>query len=223
MKKQRENGMQRLEILGNIKNTGVVAVVRGKNKDIATKSAEACIDGGVKGIELTFTVPGASDVIEALTDKYNNDSEVCIGAGTVLDPTTARLAIMAGAKFVVSPSFNKDVAKLCNLYQIPYIPGCETITEVQTALTYGSDIVKIFPGNVVGQDFISAIKAPMPQVSVMPTGGVSLDNMEEWFNKGVTVVGAGSNLVGPADEGDFEAVRRNAEAYHQQFMRISLK
>lgn len=214
--------MKRLEILQKIKNTGVVAVVRGKDKETAVNSSEACIAGGVTGIELTFTVPNADSAIKELHEKFQNNNLVCIGAGTVLDPVTARIAIMAGADFIVSPSFNKEVAKLCNLYQIPYIPGCETITEVQTALTYGSDIVKIFPGNVVGQDFISAIKAPMPQVSVMPTGGVSIDNMEEWFKKGVTLVGAGSNLVGPADSGDFESVQKNASAYHQKFQEINL-
>lgn len=212
--------MQRVETLEKIEKTGVVAVVRGASKEEAYKAAVACIDGGVKGIELTFTAPQADQIIAELKEEYKDDKEACIGAGTVLDPVTARIAIMAGAEFIVSPSFDKEVAKLCNLYQIPYMPGCMTITEMQTAMSYGSDIVKIFPGSVVGQGFVSAVKAPLPHANIMPTGGVNLENMHEWFEKGVVVVGAGSNLVGPAAHGDFEQVKLNAQAYHEELIRI---
>lgn len=215
--------MQKVDILKKMEKTGVVAVVRGASKEEAYKAAKACIDGGVKGIELTFTAPEADKIIADLKEDYKDDPDACIGAGTVLDPTTARIAIMAGAEFIVSPSFNKEVAKLCNLYEIPYTPGCMSITEIQTAMTYGSDIVKVFPGSVVGQGFVSAVKAPFPQVSIMPTGGVSLDNMEEWFDKGVTLVGAGGNLVGPAAKGNFEQVKKNAQAYHAKLEEIRSK
>lgn len=212
--------LQKMEILKNVQNSGVVAVVRGASKEEAYKAAKACIEGGVKAIELTFTAPHADEIIGDLAEEYKNDSEVVIGAGTVLDPATARLAIIAGAKFVVSPSFSKDVAKLCNLYAIPYMPGCMTPREVQDALSYGSDVVKIFPGSVVGQGMVSALKGPFPQVNIMPTGGVSLENMKEWFDKGVIVVGAGGNLVGPAAKGDFDQVKKNAEAYHAEILKI---
>jgi 2-dehydro-3-deoxyphosphogluconate aldolase/(4S)-4-hydroxy-2-oxoglutarate aldolase len=212
--------MQRVDILKKIENTGVIAVVRGESKEEAYKAAVACIDGGVKGIELTFTAPEADKIIAELKEAYKDDSEACIGAGTVLDPVTARIAIMAGAEFIVSPSFNKEVALLCNLYQIPYMPGCMTITEIQTAMSYGSDVVKVFPGSVVGQGFVSAVKAPLPHANIMPTGGVNLENMHEWFAKGVVTIGAGSNLVGPAATGDFEQVKKNAAAYHEEFLRI---
>lgn len=212
--------MQRVDILKKIQNMGVIAVVRGASKEEAYKAAVACIKGGVKGIEMTFTAPKADEIIGELKDEYSNDPDVTIGAGTVLDPTTARIAIMAGAEFIVSPSFNVEVAKLCNLYQIPYIPGCMSVTEVQTAMINGSDIVKVFPGNVVGQNFISAIKAPFPYANLMPSGGVSLDNLEDWFKKGVVVVGAGGNLVGPAAKGDYAQVEENAKAYTAKFKEI---
>lgn len=214
--------MFKINVLTKLEKAGVVSVVRGDTKEIAKKTAQACIDGGVKAIELTFTAPKADEVIGELIAENSADEEVTIGAGTVLDPITARIAIMAGAQFVVSPSFNKEVAKLCNLYQIPYMPGCETVTEIQTAMTYGADVVKVFPGNVVGQDFIKAVKAPLPQVNIMPTGGVNLDNMKEWFAKGVVMVGAGSNLTGPADKGDFAAVTENAKKYHAEISRIKV-
>lgn len=212
--------LQKMDILQKVKNTGVVAVVRGASKDEAYQAAKACIVGGVKGIELTFTAPEADKIIAELKQEFKDDPEVCIGAGTVLEPITARIAIMAGAEFIVSPSFDEEVAKMCNLYQIPYMPGCMTITEIQTAMSFGSDIVKVFPGSVVGQGFISAVKAPFPYVNIMPTGGVNLENMKDWFAKGVVVVGAGGNLVGPAEKGDFAKVTENAKAYHAEFERI---
>ena len=143
--------------------------------------SEACVKGGIQGIEVTFTVQSADEVIKELVSVYKTNEKVVIGAGTVLDATTARIAILAGAQFIVSPAFDEETAKLCNLYQIPYMPGCMTITEMKTALEAGVDIVKLFPGNAFGPGFIKAVKAPLPQVNIMPTGGVSLDNVEEWI------------------------------------------
>lgn len=123
-----------------------------------------------------------------------------VGAGTVLDATTARIAILAGAEFIVSPAFDEETAKLCNLYQVPYMPGCMTITEMTKAMEYGSEIIKLFPGSAFGPSFVKAVKAPLPQVNIMPTGGVSLENMEEWFANGVVAVGAGGKLASGTDE-----------------------
>lgn len=212
--------MQKTETLMAVKKAGVVSVVRGNSKEEAYKTAVACIKGGVKAIELTFTAPKADEIISELKKEYASDPDVVVGAGTVLDVVTARIAIMAGAKFIVSPSFDKETALLCNQYQIPYMPGCMTITEIQTAMRYGAEIVKVFPGSVVGKGFIKAIKAPLPQVNVMPTGGVSLENMHEWFEVGVEAVGAGSNLTGAAAKGDFAAVEKQANLYHQEILRI---
>lgn len=211
--------MQRVNILRKLEEAGVIAVVRGESAEKATKTAEAVIKGGLKGIELTFTVPQADQVIADLVTRYG-DTDAVIGAGTVLDATTARLAIMAGAQFIVSPSFDADVAKMCNLYQIPYTPGCMTITEMQTALEAGVDLIKLFPGSVTGPGMVKAVLAPFPQLSIMPTGGVNLDNMQDWFKAGVTAVGAGSNLVGPASQGDYAGVTENAKKYAAELVRI---
>ncbi|AFR99191.1 bifunctional 2-keto-4-hydroxyglutarate aldolase/2-keto-3-deoxy-6-phosphogluconate aldolase [Lentilactobacillus buchneri] len=207
--------LQKVEAITKVANSGVVAVVRGQSKEESLKTAIACIEGGISGIELAFTAPHADETIAELNSRYTED-EAFVGAGTVLDPATARVAIIAGAKFIVSPSFNKDVAMLCNLYAIPYIPGCMTPTDIQEALSYGSDIIKLFPGSVVGQNMVSELHGPFPQASLMVTGGVSLDNMQEWFDKGATVLGAGGNLVGPAKTGNFDQVKKNAQAYRKQ-------
>lgn len=212
--------MAKSEIITEVKKAGVVSVVRGTTKDEAYQTAVACIKGGVKAIELTFTAPQADELIHQLKAEYADDKEVIVGAGTVLDVVTARIAIMAGAKFIVSPAFDKETALLCNEYQVPYMPGCMTITEIQTAMRYGAEIVKIFPGSVLGKEFVNAIKAPLPQASVMPTGGVNLENMQEWFEAGVVAVGTGSNLTGAASKGDFETVTKQAQAYREEILRI---
>lgn len=211
--------MKRVDVLNQVVGSGVVAVVRG-TREQAYKTAKACIAGDVKAIELTFTVPEADKVIAQLNEEYGDDDEVIIGAGTVMDAITARIAMIAGAKFIVSPTFDKETALLCNKYQVPYMPGCMSVTEIQTAMEYGSDIVKVFPGSVVGNGFVSAVKAPIPYANIMPTGGVNLENMKDWYAKGVVVVGAGSNLVGPADQGDYAAVTANAKKYRAEIQRI---
>ena len=205
--------MQKYDYLNRLINTGCVAVVRGDDADEAVKTVDAVIAGGVTGIELTFTVPHADKALDELSEKYGDREDVLIGAGTVLDPATARLAIIAGAKFIVSPSFNADVAKICNLYSIPYTPGCFTPTEIQTALEAGVDLVKVFPGSVAGPAMVKALHGPFPQLAIMPTGGVSLDNLETWFDAGVTLVGAGSNLTGAAKTGDYAGVTATAKKY----------
>ena len=205
--------MQKYDYLNRLINTGCVAVVRGDDADEAVKTVDAVIAGGVTGIELTFTVPHADKALDELSEKYGDREDVLIGAGTVLDPATARLAIIAGAKFIVSPSFNADVAKICNLYSIPYTPGCFTPTEIQTALEAGVDLVKVFPGSVAGPAMVKALHGPFPQLAIMPTGGVSLDNLETWFDAGVTLVGAGSNLTAAAKTGDYAGVTATAKQY----------
>ncbi|MCT3153069.1 bifunctional 4-hydroxy-2-oxoglutarate aldolase/2-dehydro-3-deoxy-phosphogluconate aldolase [Lacticaseibacillus rhamnosus] len=205
--------MQKYDYLNRLINTGCVAVVRGDDADEAVKTVDAVIAGGVTGIELTFTVPHADKALDELSEKYGDREDVLIGAGTVLDPATARLAIIAGAKFIVSPSFNADVAKTCNLYSIPYTPGCFTPTEIQTALEAGVDLVKVFPGSVAGPAMVKALHGPFPQLAIMPTGGVSLDNLETWFDAGVTLVGAGSNLTAAAKTGDYAGVTATAKKY----------
>lgn len=190
--------MRKHEVLQRIEEVGVVAVVRAENSEQAKKIALACMDGGIDSIEITFTVPGAHKVIEALTEEFGD--KLLVGAGTVLDSETARVAILAGAKYIVSPAFDLDTAKLCNRYQIPYMPGCMTITEMLTAMEAGADIIKVFPGSAFGPDFIKAVKGPLPQAVLMPTGGVSIDNVDQWIKNGCIAVGVGGNLTKGSSE-----------------------
>lgn len=212
--------MQRVTILNRLEQAGVIAVVRGETKEEALKASHAIVKGGMKGIELTFTVPQADEAIGELVETYQNQPEVVIGAGTVLDAITARLAIMAGARYIVSPSFDQDAAEICNLYQIPYLPGCMTITEMQIALKSGVDIIKLFPGSAYGPSIVSALKAPMPHLNIMPTGGVNLENMEDWFNAGAITVGIGGNLLAPAKTAEFDKVTEMARRYMEKFRAI---
>jgi len=204
------------EVIRRITEGGVVAVVRAETPDDAIEIARACIDGGLPAIEVTFTVPHATKVIESLSQAFT-EKELIIGAGTVLDSETARLAILSGAKYIVSPGFNRETALLCNRYQIPYMPGCMTITEMITAMEYGADIIKLFPGSSFEPSFIKAVKGPLPHVNLMPTGGVSLSNIADWVKNGVVAVGVGSELTAPAKKGDFAQVTQLAEAFVKAF------
>lgn len=208
--------MNKINVLSKVSECGVVAVVRAETKEEAVTISKACIRGGIKGIEVTFTVKGADEVIKELTSLYNLQNDVVIGAGTVLDSTTARIAILAGAQFVVSPSFDEETAKICNLYQVPYMPGCMTITEMKRALESGVDIVKLFPGNNFGPDFVKGVKAPLPQVNIMPTGGVSLENVDQWIKNGCVAVGVGGNLLAPAKTGDYDLITEYAKQYVEE-------
>jgi len=203
--------MKKFQILKDLTESGVVAVIRAENEEQAIEVSKACLAGGIKGIELTFTVPGAADVIKTLSEKFGN--EMLIGAGTVLDSETARIAILAGANYIISPGFDAETAKLCNRYQVPYMPGCMTITEMITAMEAGADIVKLFPGSAFGPDFVKAVKGPLPQVNIMPTGGVNLDNVGQWIKNGVIAVGAGSDLTAPAKTGDYAGVTELAKQF----------
>lgn len=211
--------MQRVELVKKIESAGVIAVVRGTSKEQGKKACEALIAGGMKGLEITFTLPKADEVIEELIAK-RTDTKIVIGAGTVLDVITARLAILAGAEFIVSPTFDQATAELCNLYQIPYLPGCMTITEMKTALKAGVDIVKLFPGSAFGPAILSAFKAPLPQLNIMPTGGVSSENLAEWLRAGAIAVGAGGKLLAPAKKGDYQQVTKNAEEYMKEYQQF---
>lgn len=173
-----------------------MAVIRGNTPEEAVQISEACIAGGVTAIEVAFTTPRAHEAILTLTEKYKEDVSVVIGAGTVLDAETARMAILNGAAFIVSPAFDENTIKLCNRYRVACMPGTTTIQGVIQALELGADIVKVFPGEVVGSKFIKAVKGPLPQAQMMPTGGVSIDNVAEWFKAGAVAVGAGGALTG---------------------------
>lgn len=188
--------MDKLQVIETVKNIGVVAVIRGNTPEEAVQISEACIAGGVTAIEVAFTTPRAHEAILTLAEKYKENAKVVIGAGTVLDAETARMAIFNGAAFIVSPAFDEMTIKLCNRYRVACMPGTTTIQGVIQALELGADIVKVFPGEVVGSKFIKAVKGPLPQAQMMPTGGVSIDNVAEWFKAGAVAVGAGGALTG---------------------------
>lgn len=204
--------MKKMETLRRIEEVGVVAVVRAENAEKAEKIARACVAGGISAIEMTFTVPEADKVIAELRKKMSPE-ELIIGAGTVLDSETARIAILAGAEYIVSPAFNAEVAKLCNRYQIPYIPGCMTVTECITAMEAGASVIKIFPGNAFGPGIVKDIKAPLPQTPIMPSGGVSLDNVEQWIKNGCIAVSAGGSITAGAKTGNYEEVTKTSRLF----------
>jgi 2-dehydro-3-deoxyphosphogluconate aldolase/(4S)-4-hydroxy-2-oxoglutarate aldolase len=211
--------MEKETVLQTIKQCGLVAVVRAMNADDARRIAEACMAGGVAGIELTYTVPGVTDIIRALANEYKNQTDFIIGAGTVLDPETARDAILSGAQYIVSPCLNLETVKLCQRYRVPVMPGAMTIKEAVEVMEAGADVIKIFPGELFGPKIISAIKGPLPHARMMPTGGVSIDNVGDWIKAGAVAVGAGSSLTGGAKIGDYtsitELAKRFIEAIHK--------
>lgn len=209
--------MSKLETLNRIHELGIVPVVRGKDEEEAIEYCKGLVEGGINILEVTFTIPNAIEVFKKLQEVLPEDT--LIGAGTVTDEITARLAILNGAKFIVSPAFDKDVAMLCNKYQIPYMPGCVTPTEILEALSYGVDVIKLFPGSLTGPSYIKAIHGPLPYVNIMPTGGVSLENIEDWFAAGVYAVGAGSNLV----KGSQEEITQKSKQYLEKIKNIRSK
>ena len=205
--------MDKTAVYQKLQEIGVVAVVRGKTMEDGVKTAEACIAGGVKAIELAFTTPDAPTAIKTLCEKYKDDDSVVIGAGTVLEPTTARLAIIAGAAFIVSPAFDKEVVELCNLYRVISVPGVMTPGGVVEALKAGADIIKVFPGDIVGVKMIKDIHGPLPQAPLMPSGGVSVENVGDWLEAGCVAVSAGSSLTAAAKQGDYPGVTAMARKF----------
>ncbi|MCL6590753.1 MAG: bifunctional 2-keto-4-hydroxyglutarate aldolase/2-keto-3-deoxy-6-phosphogluconate aldolase [Firmicutes bacterium] len=206
--------MGKAEVIASIKESGLVAVVRAENEGQALKIAEACLAGGIKAIEITFTVPGAAGLINKLAQVYSK-GEMILGAGTILDPETARTAILAGAQYVVTPYLNVETVRLCHRYQVACMPGAMTVKEVAECMETGVEIIKIFPGELFGPAVIKAIKGPLPYAQLMPTGGVALDNVAEWFKAGAVAVGVGGNLTAGAKKGDYNSITEIA----RQFMK----
>ena len=204
--------MDKQKVITRICETGIVAVVRADSEDQAKRIADACLEGGINAIEMTFTVPKAHKIIEALSDEYKN-GEMIIGAGTVLDSETARIAILSGAQYIVSPYLDVNTIKCCNRYAVPCMPGVMTVKEMIEAMEYGADIVKLFPGDAFGPKMIKALHGPVPQAKIMPTGGVSLDNVDQWLKNGVVAVGAGTCLTGGAKTGDYALITKTAKEF----------
>jgi 2-dehydro-3-deoxyphosphogluconate aldolase/(4S)-4-hydroxy-2-oxoglutarate aldolase len=213
--------MQKFNILRRILQNPIIAIVRAESADAAIQMAEACIAGGITALEVSLTTPDGLDVIKKLVQRHG--SKVLAGAGTVLDAETARMAILAGARFILSPSFDVGVIRTCNRYQILSMPGVATPTEIVTSMEAGADIVKVFPGDAFGPEYLKALRAPLPHAPLMPSGGVSLENMEAWFSCGSVAVGVGSSLTGPGTHGDYKKVTENARAFVDALGRIQAR
>ncbi len=204
--------LNRWETTSRIVESGLIVIVRADSPEQAVRIAEATLSGGASAIEITYTVPGATEVIKQLVDTYRG-KDLIIGAGTVLDPETARMAILAGAQFIVGPNFNPDTVRMCNRYQIPVMPGVTTLNEAVRALEAGADILKFFPGSEFSPSVIKAIRGPLPYAPLMPTGGVNLDNVGEWIRNGSVAVGVGGSLTAGAKSGDYQGITSLTKQY----------
>jgi 2-dehydro-3-deoxyphosphogluconate aldolase/(4S)-4-hydroxy-2-oxoglutarate aldolase len=193
-----------------IEAAGVVAVIRTQEPDRLRAVIDALADGGVRALEVTMTVPGAIELIEGLSSTLSDD--FLLGAGTVLDPQTAARVIDAGARFVVSPILRPAIIDVCHRHGVAALPGCFTPTEILTAWESGADIVKVFPATALGPSFFTDVRGPLPQVKLMPTGGVTLDNAGDWIRAGAVAVGVGTALLDRAAiaAGNYGVLRDNA-------------
>ncbi|WP_246941766.1 bifunctional 2-keto-4-hydroxyglutarate aldolase/2-keto-3-deoxy-6-phosphogluconate aldolase [Bacillus pinisoli] len=206
--------MRKIEIIQQIRSRKLIAVVRSDCSRKALQYIDEIIAGGIKLIEVTMTTPFALDIIKEVAQKYQDDNQVIIGAGTVLDSVTARLAILNGAEFIVSPSFDQGVVQQCHLYQVPILPGVMSVNEAVIALQADCPIVKLFPGDVFQPSMINNLKGPLPQLEVMPTGGVNLDNIKDWLDAGAFAIGIGSDLTKQASKtGDLSSIKIKVESY----------
>ena len=203
-------------VLTSLRESGVVAVIRTETPGDLVAVARALRKGGVKFVEITLTVPGAVEIIHDAVEQLK-DTDICVGAGTVLDGETARAAILAGAQFVVGPAFDLGLVKVCNTYGVAVMPGAFTPTEIVTAWKSGADIVKIFPGDIGGPGYLKTIKGPLPQVELMPTGDVDFDTAAAFIKAGAIAVGAGGSLVGKAlmAAKDYARITENARRFSE--------
>ncbi len=206
--------MSKEQTLASILEIGIVPIVRADSAEKALQAAKAIYRGGIRALEVTMTVPGALRVLENVADEFGD--QITLGAGTVLDPETARSCMLAGAKFLVSPSVSLPTIEICNRYSVVAMPGALTPTEVATAWDGGADLVKIFPaGNVGGPSYIKALKAPLPQVLMVPTGGVGIANTAEFFRAGASAVAVGDAIVGKKElaAGDYDSIEEKARRF----------
>lgn len=208
--------MDKTAKLNLIRETGVIAIMRAASSEQLIAAADAIQAGGVRVIEVTMTTPGALNVIEQATSRYGQ--EVLFGAGSVLDAETARAAILAGAGFIVAPTLDLGTITLCNRYGVPVVPGCYTPSELLAAWQAGADMVKLFPASVGGPALVKAVLAPLPQLQIVPVGGVNLDTAADFIRNGAAALGVGSSLVNQKllDAGDMEELTRRAKAFIEQ-------
>ncbi len=202
--------MNRQELTDEVIKRKAVAVLRIKDESKLKNVIQAIYDGGITCIEITMTVPNAISLIEKMSEEFKE--KVIIGVGTILDATTAESAIKAGAKYVVSPIYKKEIIDIAHKFDVPAMTGCFSPTEIQTAYEAGADIIKVFPADVLGMNFFKGILAPMPYLKLMPTGGVTLTNAGEWIEAGAVAVGVGSALTDKKsiESNDYKKITENA-------------
>ncbi len=200
------------KIINLLNETKIISIIRAESSEELLNVAKALKEGGIKFIEVTMTTPGALKAIEEFCGEME---DVIIGVGSVLDPETARLSILSGAEFIVTPTLNFDVIKMCKRYSKVVIPGAFTPTEIINAWEAGADFVKVFPASVGGPSYIKAIKAPLPQVNLIPVGGVNIDNVSDFIKAGASAVAVGSQLVKKEflKEKNFEAIKNLAKEF----------
>jgi 2-dehydro-3-deoxyphosphogluconate aldolase/(4S)-4-hydroxy-2-oxoglutarate aldolase len=211
--------MNHRESVELIRQTGVIAIMRADSSDQLLRAADAIHEGGVCVIEVTMTTPGALTIVEQAASRYGQD--VLFGVGSVLDGESARAAILAGAQFVVSPSFKPALVEICRRYSIPVMPGAYTPTEVLTAWESGADMVKVFPASFGGPGLIKALKAPLPQVELVPVGGVDLETAADFVRAGAAAVGVGSALINQKllEAGDWAVLTERARRFIEEVAR----
>lgn len=197
--------MKKVDITKKIVDCGALAIVRAETFERACEIADGCIKGGIPVMEMSYTLNSAGEMIQGLSNKYGK--ELCVGAGTVLDSETARHAILHGAQFIIAPTYNEDVAKVCNRYQIPYAPGCTSLTEAVDALSLGAAFIKAFPiSDFYGPKLVKVFKTPIPDMPILASGGINLDNLHIWIENGVDVCGFGGLLT----NGSVDDIAQNA-------------
>lgn len=205
-----------MNTLSKILQTGIIAIMRAQSSEQLLAAADAILAGEVDVIEVTMTTPGALETIRQAVTMYGE--RVTFGAGSVLDAETARSAILAGAQFIVCPTLNLETIRICKRYSVPVVPGAYTPTEILTAWEAGADLVKVFPAEVGGPAYIKAIKAPLPQIHLVPVGGVDLNTAAEFIRAGASAVGVGSALINQKllDEGNFSEITRRAARFREE-------
>ena len=210
--------MDKMTVIDYIRRHGIIAIIRADSGEDLVRVVEAVAEGGIRCIEVTMTTPGALRCLELAAVRLSA-SDICLGVGSVLDAETARLAILAGARYVVSPVLAPGVIETAHRYGCPCLPGAFTPTEIFTAWEAGADMVKVFPASLGGLDYIKAVRAPLPQIPLCPTGGVDLDNLGDFVKAGVVAIGVGSNLVSKklVQARDFRGLSENAWRYADAF------
>lgn len=213
--------MKKQEGYNLIKESGIISVMRSMEMNKVVKVAEALINGGIKVLEVTMDNDFAIDMLKKLNKEIKNE-DIFIGAGTVLDVEAARYAILSGADFIFAPTLNKDVIKLCNRYNIIVIPGVLTPTEMLKAWELGADMVKLFPANSLGPKYLKSIKGPLPQLDILPTGGINLDNISEYFEAGAVAVGVGSSIIDNKSikNDEYEIINNRARKFVNKIKKI---